>query len=46
MEYTKPELVLVGEAAEVVLGIDQLGSDNGAVSFNHPQPGFATGLDE
>lgn len=46
MEYTKPELVLVGRAASLVLGDQPVGTDGGGNTFNRPEMGLQLGLDD
>jgi hypothetical protein len=46
MEYTTPELVILGAASALVLG-DEIGEeDNGATEFTRPAAGLALGLDD
>jgi hypothetical protein len=47
MEYSTPELVLLGSASALVLGDDILGDDNGGSSgMTKPPMGIALGLDD
>jgi hypothetical protein len=45
MEYSTPELVVLGSASALVLGSPQGEDDNGATDFTKPPMGFALGLD-
>ena len=46
MEYSTPELVLLGSASALVLGGQEGEDDNGATEFTQPPMGFALGLDD
>jgi hypothetical protein len=46
MRYSTPELVVLGSAALLVLGIPTLSGDNGGSAFSHSVAGLALGLDD
>jgi hypothetical protein len=47
MEYSTPELLVLGSASTLVLGGEELGDDNGGTSgVTRPAMGLALGLDD
>ena len=46
MEYSVPELVVIGSASTLVLGGDEMGDDNGSSFITKPHAGIVLGLDD
>jgi len=46
MRYSTPELVVLGSAALLVLGVPFGSDDNGSSQTSHPAVGVALGLDD
>jgi hypothetical protein len=46
MKYSTPELVVLGPAATLVLGVSGLTGDNTNPDFEHEIEGIALGLDD